>query len=90
MRASGVERVREFGDPARRSSLSPEPCTMRNSLISAALAVALSALLGACMQNAPTTPEQAQYLATLRSCPPGLQPIPSPIGNGGYRCVLDQ
>ncbi|MGO8831652.1 MAG: hypothetical protein ACLQE9_02400 [Roseiarcus sp.] len=63
----------------------------RTLLKSGALVIALAALLTACMANAPSTPEQAQYLSTLRSCPPGTHPISSPTGGmGGYRCVSDQ
>jgi hypothetical protein len=61
----------------------------RSFLKIAALAIIVSAPLGACMSNAPSTPEQAQYLATLRSCPPGSYPMSSPVGMSGYRCMLN-
>jgi hypothetical protein len=54
-----------------------------------ALLLALVSPLGACMSNAPSTPEQAQYLSDLRLCQPGTHSESFP-NQQGYRCVLDQ
>jgi hypothetical protein len=59
---------------------------MTRRFLSCVVVIALLSPLGACLQE-PSTPEQAQWLATLRSCPPGSVPESSPIGTGGYRCI---
>jgi hypothetical protein len=48
--------------------------------------IALVATTTGCMQN-PSTPEQAQYAATLRVCPAGYYAESGPYGMAGYRCV---
>lgn len=59
---------------------------MRRCFLTCVVVIALVSPLVACLQE-PSTPEQAQWLATLRSCPPGFAPESSPIGTGGYRCI---
>ena len=54
-----------------------------------ALIAALAISLAGCMPNAPSNPDQAQYLATRTDCPPGMHAI-SRMRGDGYRCVYDE
>ena len=63
---------------------------MNHSIVMAGAAiVALCFFVSGCMQEEASNPQQAQYLATLRVCPPGSHAQSSPIGISGYRCILN-
>jgi len=59
---------------------------MIRTLLNFVAVIALVSPLGGCMQDA-SNAAQAQWLSTLRSCPPGTRAESTAVGMGGYKCV---
>jgi hypothetical protein len=66
---------------------------MQRILRRAALAIALSAPLGACMQTASSDEPRAKYVSEMRACPPGShwESLPNQSNTQqGYRCAQNR